>query len=142
MTTRRNFMRAAATVPVLVAIPAAASICEPDPAIRAIKTYREVRAIYADAVHRWESDEEVNSTSRAECVAAVAALTTVPTTPAGFRDFCQFGAWLLSLDEGGDGGLANWWPGDNSDLPSVDVRDAERMYLATLAEAGRAILPA
>lgn len=141
MTTRRNFMRAVAAAPVLVAIPAAASICEPDPAIRAIQTYREVRAVYVEAVHRWETDEEVHRASKAECVAAVAALTTAPTTRSGFRTFCEFGVWLLSMDEGGDGGLANWWPGDNSDLPGVDARDAEQMYLATLAEAARAILP-
>lgn len=142
MTTRRNFVHAAALAPLIAALPAIAAPKENDPAIIAIQSFREARAIYAEATRHWRSDEEVNCASSADCFAVIAALTTVPTTAAGFRAFCEFGSWLLSFDEAEDGGLGNWRPGNNLDLPGVDVRTADEMYFATLAKAARSLLPA
>lgn len=138
MTTRRNLIRAAAATPILAAFPTAASIYEPDPSLIAIQTYREARAVYVEACQRRESEAVVDAMNQAECIAAVAALTTVPTSSAGLRAFSEFGAWLLSV---GEDQLAEWFPARNSDV-RLDGRDAETMYLTTLATAARRLLQA
>lgn len=140
MTTRRNILRAASAASVLVAVPAIAFNFQPDPSITAISVYRDAAAAYEAACQRWEDDEtEVNVTGAAECRAAHAALTTVPTTVPGLRAFCEFGEWLLAAR---GRRLSEWWPANNVDVPGVDERDAEAMYFATLATAASRLLPA
>ena len=119
---RGAFMNSAAAMPV------AAPTCIADPSIAAIEAYRAAHRVFTDA----PDDDALESASKAESVAAIAALTTVPTTAAGLRAFCEFGAWLLSV---GETELHAWTPGDPE-------RDAEQMYLTTLATAARHLLPA
>lgn len=138
MTTRRNLLRAAALTPVMATLPALAcnAVAEADPSIIATRAYMVARAAYAEACNEWASDEEVDAALQAESRAAIVALSTVPTTPAGLRTFCEFGAWLLRADEAD---LANWFPGNR--MAGTDKRSAEEMYFATLAAAA-ALLPA
>lgn len=137
MTTRRNLLRAAALAPVVAALPALACSAEPDPAIIAVNAYKVARAAYVDACQRWESDDEVDATFDVESCTAIVALSTVPTTPAGLRAFCEFGIWLMSVDEAE---LSQWFPGAR--IAGVDQRSAEEMYLSTLGTASAALLPA
>lgn len=137
MTTRRNLLRAAALAPVVAALPALAYNVEPDPAIAATRAYMAARAAYVEACNEWASEEEVAATFDVECRAAVVALSTVPTTPAGLRAFCEFGIWLMSVDEAE---LSQWFPGAR--IAGVDQRSAEEMYLSTLGTASAALLPA
>jgi len=53
------------------------------------------------------------------------------------RAFCEFGAWLLSVDEAE---LCEWFPGHR--IAGADQRSAEEMYFTTLNSAARALLPA
>ncbi|WP_428031798.1 hypothetical protein [Ancylobacter sp.] len=137
MTTRRNLLRAAALAPVIGALPALAWSTEADPSINAVNAYKVARAAYVDACQRWESDEDVDATGRIESLAAIAALSTVPTSPAGLRSFCEFAGWLLSV---GEADLTYWWPGRGT--AGADQRTGEDMYFATLAAAAAALLPA
>lgn len=139
MTTRRNFVRATVALPALAAVPVCAAVCAADPCIVAIKDYQEARRLYLAAIDRDEQEGELDRLARAECLAAVAALCTAPTSAAGLRTFCDFGRWLRT--ELG-GGLADWWPGNNTLVGNIDSRSGEDMYFVTLAEAARRLLPA
>lgn len=137
MTTRRNLLRAAALAPVVAALPALACNPEADPAIVATRAYMAARAAYVAACDEWASDQQVEAAGLAESSAAIVALSTVPTTPAGVRAFCEFGAWLLGVDEAE---LSEWFPGHR--IAGADQRSAEEMYFTTLNSAARALLPA
>lgn len=139
MPSRRSFIHAAAGLSALAAAPAGATICAADPCIVAIKDYQEARRLYLAAIDRDEQEGKLARLERAECLAAVAALCTAPTSAAGLRTFCDFGRWLRS--ELG-GGLADWWPGRNTLVGNVDSRSGEDMYFTSLAEAARRLLPA
>lgn len=132
MTTRRNLLRAAALAPVVAALPALACNAETDPAIIAIRAYKEARALWCAA----EDDIQLDARGDVESLAAIAALSTVPTTPAGLRAFCEFGAWLLAV---GEAELGEWFPGRGMDANQLC---AEEMYFATLKSAARTFLPA
>ena len=132
MTTRRNLLRAAALAPVVAALPALACNAETDPAIISIRAYKEARALWCAA----EDDMQLDARGEVESLAAIAALSTVPTTPAGLRAFCEFGAWLL---DAGEAELGEWFPGRGMDANQLC---AEEMYFATLNSAARTFLPA
>ncbi|WP_131833511.1 hypothetical protein [Ancylobacter aquaticus] len=134
---RRNLIRGAALAPLLGALPAPACSAEADPSIIAVNAYKVARAAYVDACQRWDSDDEVDATNRIESLAAIAALSTVPTSPAGLRSLCEFASWLVSV---GEAELSEWRPGYGT--AGADQRTGEDMYFATLAAAAAALLPA
>ncbi|QFR34714.1 hypothetical protein [Ancylobacter sp. TS-1] len=140
MTTRRNLIRAAALAPVIVALPALACNAEADPSIIAISAYRVARAAYVAACTEWATDEEINAACDVECRAAIVALSTVPTTLAGVRAFCEFGTELARESSEISGGLRDYTPG--IPLRLLDVPNAEEMFFATLERAMRLLPPA
>ena len=145
--TRRDVLRKAGLAGSLIRIPAVAgvfadgadacsAVCEPDRIFAALADWRAL------SDHFWSLDDvpdaEMNAACAAESTAALHVLTTVPRTLPGLGAFCELGDSMSRAEHGRDDGLMNWSPGyalgGNHD-------DAETLFMNTLAEAARRLLP-
>jgi hypothetical protein len=152
-TTRREVLRKAGLAGSLITIPAIAgaivsnraeaAVCaapasEPDRALfEAIRDWRAVNVVYLGV----EGDDwdDIDALSAQHASAVLRVFDIAPTTAAGLRALCEFGAELMSSQQAVGSDLGSYSPGGT---PTTTAPSAEVLLIAMLNRVAASLLPA
>jgi hypothetical protein len=152
-TTRRDALRKIGLAGSLITIPAVAGVMatnraeaatcslpagEPDRALfEAIRDWRVINIAYL-GIDGWE-DEDCDALSNQQSAAVLRVFDIAPTTLAGLRALCEFGAELMSSQRTVGSDLGAYTPGGSI---GVSAPSAEELLITALNRAAATLLPA